>query len=80
MYRDIRFPEPERMNLGRNGYMRTTGVSLTMTSGVVEIEPWTSKDRVGRARIVFPVTHLREVRDAINDLIMGLGNHGGGTL
>ncbi len=54
--------------LGRNGMFRSTGVEVTvfqLGSGLVWIEPVTSKDKAGRCRIEVPVEDLDKLIEAL---------------
>ena len=46
--------------LGRNGIAKCTGLDVFHHEGVVELQPYTSKGRVGRCRLCIPVAALRE--------------------
>lgn len=70
MITEVRFPLQDRLTRGRNGYAQTSGVWMSDTCGVVELGSVDSKGRQSEAaRLVVPRSHLREFRNAINDML-----------
>lgn len=67
---EVKFPKPERMAKGRNGFMEIGGVWMFDSYNVVELYPMTAKgDHSEVARLVVPFSHLRDFRDALNDML-----------
>lgn len=67
---EVRFPRQNRLTRGRNGSAETSGIWMSDGCGVVELYPITGKgDRSEAARLVVPFTHLRDFRDALNDML-----------
>lgn len=70
MITEVRFPVQDRMVRGGNKYIQTAGVWMYDSCDVVELYPITSRgERSETARLVLPFTHLREFRDALNDML-----------
>lgn len=69
----IKFPACERHNLGRSGYIKACGLEITKSSHGEEVylEPISSKGSVSPARLVVPVSHLKELRDALDAILTG---------
>lgn len=67
---EVRFPKQDRLSRGRNGFAETSGIWLSAGYGEVELYPITGKgERSEAARLVVPFTHLRDLRDALNDML-----------
>jgi hypothetical protein len=63
---EVKWEEPTRFDaLGRNGYIRSCGLSVLMIGRELFLEPLTSRGEVGRARIVVPIKAVPEILDAI---------------
>jgi len=67
----IDFPRAEVMTLGRNGYSWAHGIEVDSWRGcdTVVLHPVTSRGEQGRARLVVPLTHVRELRDALDSIL-----------
>ena len=63
---EVRWEEPTRFDaLGRNGYIRSCGLSVLMIGNELFLEPLTSRGEIGRARIVVPIKAAPKILDAI---------------
>lgn len=69
MHRKISFPSAEYMTLGRNGYTKSCGIEVSQIGQEVFLEPVNSKGDIGRARLVVPMSHVRELRDALSAML-----------
>lgn len=65
----IKFPEAEYMTLGRNGFSKACGLSVQDISGTLFLEPINSKGDLTNARIVVPMTHVEQLRDALDQIL-----------
>lgn len=77
MQKYIRFPKQDRLARGRSGFFETSGIALTTSFGdVVELNAWTGTGYLSEsARLVVPVTHLPQFRDAIDELIADIAKY-----
>ena len=67
-------------NLGRNRYSKAGGIQVSQVLQEVHLQAINSKGGLTQGlRLVVPLAHLKEFRDAIDDVLAGLGNYGGGT-
>lgn len=58
--------------LGRNGYMKCSGIDLSSSTDVVTLSPLTSRGDVGRCNIEIPLDNLPEVIAKLQRLLPGL--------
>lgn len=70
MITEVRFPVQDRMVRRGDKYIQTSGIWMYDSCDVVELYPITSRgERSETARLVLPFSHLREFRDALNDML-----------
>lgn len=72
---EIEFPATQWQTLGRNGTSESCGIQIIQQGAEVFLQPINSRGNVGRARLVVPVSHLKQLRDAIDDILAGQGLH-----
>ena len=70
---EVLFPPTEWEGLGVNGFSKSAGIHLRQVGAEVFMQPISIKGNVVRTRLVVPVTHLREVRDAIDEILASQG-------
>lgn len=66
----IKYDKPTTWRtLGYSGYTKARGLEVCEFDDEVLLEPINSRGDVGRARLVVPVAHLKELRDALDAII-----------
>ena len=73
---EVCFPRTQWQTLGRNGSSESCGIQVLQQGAEVFLQPINSRGNVSRARLVVPLTHLRQIRDALNDILAGAGHSG----
>jgi hypothetical protein len=68
--------ETQYHNLGRNRYSIPSGIQISVVGEEIHLLAINSKGRLTPGlRLVVPLAHVRDLRDALNDILQGLGNH-----
>ena len=63
---EVKWEEPTRFDaLGRNGYIKSCGLSVLMIGSELFLEPLTRRGEIGRARIVVPIKAAPNILHAI---------------
>lgn len=68
--------ETAYQNLGRNRYSKPGGIQVSQTHQEIHLQAINGKGGLTQGlRLVVPLAHVGELRDALNDVLAGLGNH-----
>jgi len=63
-------------NLGRNRFAKPCGIHIKVEADEVHLQALNTKGGVLQGlRLVVPLAHVRDLRDALDDILQGLGNH-----
>jgi hypothetical protein len=75
---DVEFTaETQYHNLGRNRYSKPCGIHISVQRDEIHLQAIGCKRHLTQGlRLVVPLAHVRDLRDALNDILASQGNHG----
>lgn len=67
--------ETHYYNLGRNRFSKPNGIHISVTQGEVHLQALNSRGGITQGlRLVVPLEHVEDLRNALNDILASEGN------
>jgi hypothetical protein len=68
--------ETQYHNLGRNRWGKPCGIQISVVGEEIHLLAINGRGKITQGlRLVVPMAHVRDLRDALDDILQGLGNH-----